>query len=144
MVLSSNSSPNSFTASPQDALLITPIRTDGLNAYFYFSNSDGPHRALILLGGSEGGNSWSNHTEYIKQFVKLGYAVLSMAYFGADGLPPYLRAIPVESITKAFGWLSHQKDVLSEVSFPAEGRAAELAAGVQFTRVCYNASNSNR
>ncbi len=130
----STSSVNSSSCSPQDTLLLRPIRTDGFNADFFFSNSGGPHPSLILLGGSEGGNSWSNHIEHIKQFVGLGYSVLSMAYFGTDGLPPYLRAIPVECITKAFSWLSNQKEVLpNEFVLIGVSRGAELALLISST-----------
>ena len=121
---------SSFSSSHNlpNTLLMKPIRNSGFNADFFSSTSDNPQQALILLGGSEGGNSWSNHVEYINQFVELGYVVLSLAYFGADGLPPYLRAIPTEYITKAFRWLSTQKKVLPD-KFVLLGvsRGAELA-----------------
>jgi uncharacterized protein len=113
-------SPNTFS--------MKSIRTDGLNADFFYGLSDEPQEALILLGGSEGGKSWSDHTAHIQQFIELGYAVLSLAYFGVDGLPAHLRAIPLEYFTRAFGWLSCQTQVISgKYTLLGVSRGAELA-----------------
>ncbi len=126
--MSSASSSYSLPRSLPDTLLMKSVRNSGFNADFFFSAFGDPQQALILLGGSEGGNNWSNQTVYIKQLVGLGYAVLSLAYFGAAGLPPHLRAIPVEYITKAISWLSAQKEVHPD-KFVLLGvsRGAELA-----------------
>jgi uncharacterized protein len=112
--------PNAFSAKS--------IRVDGLNADFFYGVSDRPQKTLILLGGSEGGKSWSNHTARIKQFIEQGYAVLSLAYFGVDGLPAHLRAIPLEYFTRAFLWLSSQKEVIPhQYMLLGVSRGAELA-----------------
>jgi pimeloyl-ACP methyl ester carboxylesterase len=111
-----------------NGLLVRSIKTDGLNADFFYSISDKPQEALILLGGSEGGKSWSDHTVHIQKFIQLGYAVLSLAYFGADGLPAHLLAVPLEYFTQAFHWLSSQKEVIPDkYTLLGVSRGAELA-----------------
>jgi hypothetical protein len=110
------------------SLSIKSIRVDGLVADYFHDVSDKPREALILLGGSEGGKSWSAHTENIRQFVELGYAVLSLAYFGEEGLPARLSAIPLEYFTLAFRWLSSQKEVIPDkYMLLGVSRGAELA-----------------
>jgi pimeloyl-ACP methyl ester carboxylesterase len=109
-------------------LLVKSIRIDGLNADFFYRLSDRPQAALILLGGSEGGKKWSGHTTHIQQLVGLGYAVLSLAYFGVNPLPVLLRAIPLEYFTRAFRWLSSQKEVISDqYTLLGVSRGAEVA-----------------
>src|SRR5512139_533140 len=97
-----------------DGLSVSSIRIDGLNADFFHGLSEGRQPALILLGGSEGGKSWSDHPAQIQQLVEQGYCVLSLAYFGDEGLPQHLRAIPLEYVRRAFRWLSSQEQVISK------------------------------
>jgi hypothetical protein len=104
------------------------VRDDGLNADFYFKPSDKPQRALVMLGGSEGGKSWSAHPAHLQQLMDQGYCVLSLAYFAAEGLPDGLRAIPLEYFAKAFHWLSTQKEVRpGDYAVLGASRGAELA-----------------
>jgi pimeloyl-ACP methyl ester carboxylesterase len=117
--------------SPPDlpnGIIARPIRSDGLNGDFFQRTSRKPQRALILLGGSEGGKSWSEHTKQIVEFVDEGYCVLSLAYFGADGLPGELRAVPLEYFAKAFHWLSTLENVVpNDYAVLGVSRGAELA-----------------
>ena len=111
-----------------NALSVNSTRIDELNADFFYGISDKPQRALILLGGSEGGKSWSDHTAHIQQIIEQGYVVLSLAYFGIDSLPAHLRSIPLEYFTTAFRWLSSQKEVIStRYTLMGVSRGAELA-----------------
>jgi dienelactone hydrolase len=109
-------------------ILVTTLTFDGLNADCFYKPSDKPRKALILLGGSEGGKSWSDQTAYLERLVESGYYVMSLAYFGARGLPDDLRAIPLEYFAKAFRWLSVQKEVIPD-NYVVMGvsRGAELA-----------------
>ncbi len=112
-----------------NGIALEPVRVEGLNADFFHRTSAKPQKALILLGGSEGGKSWSEHTAFIQELVDQGFCVLSLAYFGADDLPSDLRAIPLEYFTKAFRWLSAQKEVVIPNDYALVGvsRGAELA-----------------
>jgi hypothetical protein len=71
---------------------------------------------------------WSNATNQIVEFVNEGYCVMSLAYFGADGLPNDLRGIPLEYFAKAFHWLSTQENVIpNDYALLGVSRGAELA-----------------
>jgi uncharacterized protein len=119
------------SASPAELpsrISMRPIREAGLNADFFLGTSGKPQRALVLLGGSEGGKSWSAHTAHIRQLVDQGYCVLSLAYFGAEGLPSVQRAIPLEYFARALHWLSIQQEVLpNDYAVLGVSRGAELA-----------------
>ena len=118
-------------ASPPDlptGISVKLVREEGLNGDFFLRPSGKPQRALVLLGGSEGGKSWSAHTVHIQQLVDQGYCVLSLAYFGAEGLPSGLRAVPLEYFARALHWLSTQKEVLpNDYAVVGVSRGAELA-----------------
>lgn len=110
------------------AVAVISVTSDGLDADFFYRPAGKPQKALILLGGSEGGKSWSDDTAHIQQLVGEGYCVLSLAYFGTEGLPGQLRGIPLEYFAKAFRWLSVQKQVVpDDYTLMGVSRGAELA-----------------
>ena len=88
---------------------------DGLVADFFHDGSGQPRKAVILLGGSEGGKRWSAWPLAIvtTRLVERGYNVLSLAYFKANGLPGSLEEIPLEYFEKTFEWLAAQPEVVS-------------------------------
>ncbi len=117
-----------FPSEPLGDISFKEIRLDELVADFYCRVSGDPQPALVLLGGSEGGKSWSAHPEQIRQFVDRGFAVLSLAYFGIDPLPACLQCIPLEYFTRAFNWLFSQKEIIpGAVTLLGVSRGAELA-----------------
>jgi hypothetical protein len=63
------------------------VNTGGLDADFFYSKSQSPKKAIVLLGGSEGGRYWSYHPEFVQELVNQGFCVLSLAYFGTNRLP---------------------------------------------------------
>ncbi|MHB8479275.1 MAG: acyl-CoA thioester hydrolase/BAAT C-terminal domain-containing protein [Vulcanimicrobiaceae bacterium] len=63
---------------------------------------------MILLGGSEGGDSMASMAAF---FARHGYVATSVAYFGLPGLPRYLVNIPVETIHPAIEALVRRGDV---------------------------------
>ena len=91
--------------------------------------SEKQQKALILLGGSEGGKSWSDQTEFIQELVEQGFCVLSLGYFGTGGLPADLRGVPLEYFARAFHWLSTQEGLVVPNDYAVMGvsRGAELA-----------------
>ncbi|WP_165555524.1 acyl-CoA thioesterase/bile acid-CoA:amino acid N-acyltransferase family protein [Kribbella pittospori] len=66
------------------------------------------HPAVLLFGGSEGGNAVESIAELLASH---GYPALSVAYFHAPGLPQELRDIPVEYFATAARWLARQPGV---------------------------------
>jgi dienelactone hydrolase len=88
---------------------ITAVRERGLVGAFYEPPGPGRHPAMLVFGGSEGGliDAWS----YPGGLSSRGYAVLALAYFGVEGLPPKLSMIPLEYFKTALDWLSGQPAV---------------------------------
>jgi uncharacterized protein len=73
------------------------------------SPNDGKrHPAMVLLSGSEGGNSMRS---FARLFAEHGYVAASVAYFNASGLPPVLVDIPVETLKPALDALQTRSDV---------------------------------
>lgn len=91
------------------------IRERGLVADLFSGDTLTPKPAVIMLGGSEGGKSWSETPEAVGMLallVEAGFTVLSLAYFGAEGLPESLTSIPLEYFETAFAWLAEQPEVV--------------------------------
>ena len=86
---------------------------------------------VVLLGGSEGGKSWSDNpyqAAMLEELVRAGFTILSLAYFGLDGLPPMLTGIPLEYFETAFDWLAEQPEVVANAYALVGGsKGGELA-----------------
>jgi dienelactone hydrolase len=89
------------------AVLCTPVSKPFVGT-LCTPNDGKRHAAMMLLGGSEGGDSFS---EAAKTFAEHGYVTASVAYFGAKGLPDTLVEIPVETAGKALTALQARSDV---------------------------------
>lgn len=83
-----------------------PVHDKGLVATWYppVSGKRGP--ALLVLGGSEGGEGVSKAVG--RKFAEAGYGVLALAYFRTPGLPEQLQEIPLEYFRAATDWLAGQ------------------------------------
>jgi pimeloyl-ACP methyl ester carboxylesterase len=110
-------------------VVMKSVTIDGLDADFFHGISAGPQKALVMLGGSEGGRYWSYQPEFIHELIDQGFCVLSLPYFGTANLPQNLRSIPMEYFSKAFHWLSTQTDLVIPDDYALIGlsRGAELA-----------------
>lgn len=86
---------------------------------------------VVVIGGSEGG--WAG-TGTTLALAARGFAALSLAYFGLEGLPDELAEIPLEAFDRAIGQLldhhavTHDRVVLIGTSKGAEA-ALLVAAG---------------
>lgn len=91
----------------------------------YFQTSTPKKYGIIVLGGSEGGKP--NHLA--NKIAKLGYCVLSLAYFKeGEHLPRELEMISLEYISKAKDWFLQQNDVRSDgIILMGWSKGAELA-----------------
>ena len=86
------------------------IVREGLFGNFYPVPGDGPHPAVLLLGGSEGGlGRATHHTALALQ--REGFAVFQLAYFGAPGQSDALEAVPLELFDRGLDWLKAQPGV---------------------------------
>ena len=126
---SSRKSPPVSSVQIAKGIEVQSIANDGLDAEFFRRPSNKPQKAVILLGGSEGGKYWSRHETFIQELIDQGCCVLSLGYFGTGRLPGQLRSIPLEYFSKAFHWLSMRKEAVIPDDYALIGvsRGAELA-----------------
>ena len=106
------------------------VQENGIVADLFHDGSNKPRKAIVLLGGSEGGKAWSSRgtRKVVDQLVRLGYTLLSLAYFKNPGLPPLLQEIPLEYFAKTFKWLANQPEALpDELAMIGMSRGAEAA-----------------
>jgi len=80
------------------------VREAGVVGTLFLPPGDGPHRAVIVLGGSDGGIS--EHRAAL--VASHDYAALSLAYFGTTDLPSELVNVPVEYFEHAVSWMRGQ------------------------------------
>jgi hypothetical protein len=120
--------PSLGTLYPSCQTATTSVAADGLNADLFWNAAETPRKVIILLGGSEGGKSWSGNKERIDRLVHEGYFVVSLAYFGAEGLPSHQRRIPLEYFAAVLDWLSRREGIVrDDYALIGASRGAELA-----------------
>lgn len=57
-----------------------------------------PHPLVVVFGGSEGGDSFKGSSWAPQSLQELGFSVISIAYFGSDNTPPFLKEISLNKI----------------------------------------------
>lgn len=109
-----------------DDLVETEVHDDGLVAVFVTPAAPGPHPALLVFGGSEGGIEYGLNAA--RHYASLGYSCLGIAYFDAPGLPPYLESLPLEYFAKALSWMKGRPEVKADaIGVLGASRGGELA-----------------
>lgn len=71
--------------------------SDGFEGVLYDAEN-GDDRLVIIVQGLKG---LELPSKYAELFVKKGYSALAMTYYGAEGLPDKMRAIPLEMFEHA-------------------------------------------
>jgi len=104
-------------------------------AFYAAPKGQGPFPAIILLGGSEGGDSAAR--SLAPRFLEQGYAVLGLPYyspgFGENpqqfpALPAAFASIPVEKSKTARDWLAARGDVRADdIAIYGVSKGAEFA-----------------
>jgi uncharacterized protein len=85
----------------------------------------GRHAAVVVLGGSGGGDALAPTAA---RFAERGYVGVSVAYFGLRGLPPSLSEIPVETVSKALDAIAARDDVdAARIAVLGDSKGGELA-----------------
>ena len=103
-----------------------PVRERGLVGVVYYPTTPGPHPAMIVLPGSQGGVPGPGG--HAGGLASRGFVVLALAYFNAEGLPPLLQNIPLEYFATAVEWLKSQPSVdATRVGVLGTSRGGELA-----------------
>ena len=105
---------------------VVPVRERGLVGTAYYPPGAGPHPAMIVLPGSQGGIPGPG--SHAGGLASRGFVVLALAYFNAEGLPPLLQNIPLEYFATAVDWLKAQPSVDgARVGLMGTSRGGELA-----------------
>jgi acetyl esterase/lipase len=107
---------------------VTEIAIDDPNIVgFYFAPpGPGPHPAMLVFGGSEGGTSYASRRA--PHLASLGYATLGIGYFAAPGLPATLQDVPLEYFGDAIDWLAARPEVDPQrIGVMGGSRGGELA-----------------
>ncbi|TAK34968.1 MAG: hypothetical protein EPO30_12025, partial [Lysobacteraceae bacterium] len=107
-----------------DGLVREDVRDDGLVGVLFRPVTPGPHPAVLVLGGSEGGIP-----ELSAAFeASFGIVALGLGYFGAEGLPSGLTDIPLETFGTALDWLARRPEVDPDrIAVVGGSRGGELA-----------------
>ena len=99
------------------------IREGGLVATF-FDHQSGPRPGVIIVSGSGGGLA----EDQPALLASRGYAVLSLAYFGIEGVPTDLANIPLEYFDRAIEWMRAHPSIDHErIALMGASRGGELA-----------------
>jgi dienelactone hydrolase len=103
---------------------IIEVRGSCLQANLFLPNGSGPFPTVLVLGGSGGGFPDSSAA----LFASHGFAAVSLAYFGVEGLPPELRQIPLEYFESALQWIAeHPLLQADRLAVSGTSRGGELA-----------------
>lgn len=85
------------------------VHEDGVVGRLALPAGDGPHPAVLLVGGSEGGVD--SELSNAALLASRGFAALTLGYFGAPGLPDQLVEIPLETFAAGRRWLGEHPAV---------------------------------
>jgi hypothetical protein len=97
------------------------------------------HPGVMVLGGSEGG---LGEPDAALLLASHGFTTLSLAYFGAKGLPATLQNIPLEYFAQALAWLRARPETdprFVGVLGASRGAEAALLAAIRkriFPAIC--------
>ncbi|MEE4201804.1 alpha/beta hydrolase [Erythrobacter sp.] len=129
---------NDLAASTADTALAEEIGAgDDLPGSFFIKPAgEGPHPAIIVMGGSEGNDASARRMSEL--FTQQGYAVFGLIYYspkywGASEakfpqLPSAFASIPVEGAERALNWLREREDVRADaIGLYGVSKGAEYA-----------------
>ena len=102
----------------------TAIDAEGIKGTL-LENIDGAARpGVLVIGGSEGGDS---EAQVAAQLAAHGFTTMSLAYFGADGLPQQLDRIPLEYFDHALEFFARRATVAGPIGLLGTSKGAEAA-----------------
>lgn len=107
-------------------VVATDVSEDGLVGRLFTPPGDARGRAVLVVGGSNGGLSWSR--EVAALLAAQGYTALALAYFGLPPLPATLDRVPLEYFERALAWLAARPGVSEKrIGVCGVSRGGELA-----------------
>ena len=111
------------------------VRSDGLIGTLFAPEGEGPFRAVLVFGGSDGGL----RTDTAGLLASRGFLALALAYFRYPDLPAELVSIPLEYFQRAVAWLRREPRAEPDrgVGVVGRSRGGELALvlGATFAEV---------
>ena len=111
---------------PTRQTTVTEVREAGVVGLYVCPADGGPFRSIVAVGGSGGGLGPT--LGWAPALASEGFAVLALAYFGGEGLPPALMNIEVEVVERAVRWLRENGKVAGDaVAAMGISRGSELA-----------------
>jgi dienelactone hydrolase len=106
------------------SVTVRQVRENGIFVNLFLPPGEAPFPTVVVLGGSGGGFSDGLAALYASH----GYAAVSVAYFGIEGLPPELLNIPLEYFEGVIAWITAQPEFdLEHLSVSGTSRGGELA-----------------
>jgi dienelactone hydrolase len=103
---------------------LVEVREDGLFINLFLPDGNGPFPTVLVLGGSGGGFPDGQAA----LLASHGFAAVSLAYFGVEGLPEELRRIPLEYFARALEWIADHPLLESRrLAVSGTSRGGELA-----------------
>jgi pimeloyl-ACP methyl ester carboxylesterase len=113
------------------------ITAAGVHGFLCDPGDHHPHPGVMVLGGSEGGQGLPDVAILL---ASRGFTTLSLAYFGAEGLPSTLQNIPIEYLGGALKWLRARPETEPEFAGVfGISRGAEVALQLAATYSDVNA-----
>lgn len=107
-------------------VVATDVAEDGLVGRLFTPPGGAQGRALLVVGGSNGGLSWSQ--EVAALLAAHGHTALALAYFGLPTLPATLDRVPLEYFERALAWLAARPGVDGQrIGVCGVSRGGELA-----------------
>jgi dienelactone hydrolase len=107
-------------------MITTEIHEAGLDGVFARADGDQPLRAVLALGGSDGGVP----AYWARLLAQERFASLAVAYFNTPNTQPALTEVPLERLERALRWLREQPGVATNdgrVGVIGVSKGAELA-----------------
>jgi fermentation-respiration switch protein FrsA (DUF1100 family) len=99
------------------------IRDSGLVGTLFTPAGPGPHPAVVVLNGSNGGINEPRAALYASR----GYAAFALGYFRAPGLSDYISNTPLEYFQTAMAWVRrHVRPAHDFVALSGQSRGGEL------------------
>ena len=105
-----------FTREPRAIVVADPgaggerVMLGEVPANFFPGAGDGPHRAILLLGGSEGGLKESRNV-FARQLAAEGYSVLYPGYTATGEANRAFNMVPLETFDAALDWFAARPDI---------------------------------
>ena len=105
---------------------VRELREGGTVGALYEPQGSEPRPLVVLIGGSGGGMTWQRQNAAV--LASRGYVTLALAYFGVEGLPSSLSAIPLEYFRDAIAQATRVANVdATRIALVGLSRGAEAA-----------------